>query len=152
MFSFRFRIDTSARYYGYEGFPVVLPCSTFGFGSGLLFIKVEWSKCIDCGEHWTRFAEFVLRTQSTNSDEDHYLTLGDRGEISATNGDLTINDLKKSDEGLYRCDPTGPYRSQLQLIVSGWIVGMHCNYVTRASWCLKSPALTFLFNTYTCSG
>ena len=42
-----------------------------------------------------------------------------RGSVSPYTGDLVIHNLEKSDEGLYRCSPTGMMVAQLQLSVQG---------------------------------
>ena len=120
------------RYIGYRGIPIKLPCTSFNARDGLQFMKIQWSKCMGCNEHWARINEIEIVNPATPIPVDSFMTLEGWGRISFLTGDLIIDSVEKSDEGLYRCDPTGPKNNKLQLIVSGtyiisWEYSLTCN-------------------------
>ena len=107
------------KHYGFQGFPVTIPCTAFDINDGLNFMKIQWSKCVDCGEQWTIIGETHIISSPTKTLSDERFYEANRWRISSNNGDLITDNIVKSDEGLYRCDPTGPQSTTLQLLISG---------------------------------
>ena len=107
------------QHYGYLGLPVELHCAGLTMTSDPHFTQIAWSKCSDCGEKWTELANIDIVNSVARVYPESHVSLGERRRISQDTGNLIINNLQQDDEGLYRCDPTGPDIVQIRLTIYG---------------------------------
>ena len=112
-------LDGLTRLFGFLGSRVNLPCVGFVRSNYGRVAQLLWSKCAECGGQWHRIAQIDMISFGHNDPDDGPSVLGGRGTISRHSGDLIIHEVEKRDEGLYRCDPTGPVEAELQLLVKG---------------------------------
>ena len=105
--------------YGYLGLSVELHCAGLSLNTDPHFTKIVWSKCSNCGEKWTVLANIDIINSVVHVFRESHISLGQRRSISQDTGNLIINNLQEEDEGLYRCDPTGPDSVQIGLVIYG---------------------------------
>ena len=106
---------------GLKDLQIRLPCAA-SLPIRKPIIQIHWSRCVNCGDHWTTLATVDIINIGTGNRRGYYLVPGSRAKIALSNGDLLIDNLERDDQGLYMCRRTGSHGAKVLLDIYGMYI------------------------------
>ena len=121
---------------GVRGNSVTLRCPIDPSDDNMLWRSKDWFK--------VGIRESIARLITRNSSIRHIVTSSEDMLISYPDGDLTIQNLRHEDAGVYICRFTGSRHKKIRLLVTGRLIFFYL-YYNRTFWQMYAIVVTYRY-------